>query len=526
MPCAIAILALAMAGALDAAPVSRDEALGRASQWLGTDGGAKRGGAKRGQSPHARMRPTSAPNGKVETYARNGTNLFHLVALDGGGFVTIPADDALPPILGFSTSGELPDEDPANPFWALVGADAEAALARPENAIRAAAASNPVTSDSGIDDLRVAPLVQSKWDQSTVGEKKVYNYYTPNGYVCGCVATAMAQLMRFHQFPTAAIAPKTFCCAKNNVPIDLTMIGKTYDWGNMPLIPNSSITDIQCEAIGRLCYDAGVAAHMAYNTTYNGGSSAYVQFAHDFLTSTFNFASAESYITETTVSESQIYAGILANLDAGFPVLLGIFTASNAGHAIVADGYGYADGALYCHLNMGWSGSCDYWYVLPIVSAKSYKFTQVGAITYNIFPHSVGELVTGRVLSPSGDPVEGAEVKAKISYKTGRFSLITRTMTTNVTTSSSGHYAIFAPTGTSSTVTLSASYGRWVSTNSATAKTSASKSPYNIQFSNFTNITYHGASYAIGNSWGNDLYLAPTNTPPEFTIFSIARAER
>ena len=45
---------------------------------------------------------------------------------------------------------------------------------------------------------------------------------------------------------------------------------------------------------------------------------------------------------------------IYANLDAGYPVCLGI-RGSAGGHAIVADGYGYYNGSIYTHLNLGWS---------------------------------------------------------------------------------------------------------------------------------------------------------------------------
>ncbi len=54
---------------------------------------------------------------------------------------------------------------------------------------------------SSISDIRISPLVQSRWSQGTAGGQNCYNYYIPNNWACGCAATAMAQLMRFHQHP-------------------------------------------------------------------------------------------------------------------------------------------------------------------------------------------------------------------------------------------------------------------------------------------------------------------------------------
>lgn len=542
--------ASALAVRLFAAPLSGGDAVTIAGKWLsqGAQAETKSRAAPRRAVAHGaakrRMRPEGAPTGNVRTCSQDGTNLFHLVALDGGGFVTVSADDSVPPILGFSPSGDLPDADSANPFWSLVGGDAEAmaaggngkvsrmgkghlrrftvadsTVARSVASMIRSAAANPITSASGLDDLRIEPLVKSEWNQSYVGSKKVFNYYTPNSYVCGCVATAMAQLMRFHTYPTASVKSQTFTCYTNNVAVSLTMKGGTYDWDNMPLVPQTSITDAQREAIGRLCYDAGVAMRMAYNTTANGGSGAFVPFAHDPLCNVFGYANAQSYTVNYTesISEEQIKGAILANLDAGFPVLLGIYGSNAGGHAILADGYGYADGTLYCHLNMGWSGSYDYWYSLPSIPSSP-KFTALNTVVYNVFPDATGELVTGRVLDPFGESLEGATVSVKISYRKG---FRTYTSTTNISTSSSGHFAVFAPAGLSSTISLSASSGEWTSTNTVTATTTPSSSPINMNYETGDYFYSLSSGLNIGNSWGNDLYLAPTNAvAADFTAFS------
>ena len=498
-----------------AAPVPTEKAVERAEAWF----------ARRGAHWGRRA------SGRARTCAENGTNLFHLVALEGGGFVAVAADDAQPPIMGFSASDELPTPGDGNPLWDLLGEDAAmrgrdkgvasprrgrrrgarryvvrdvtiASARRAAGQVAKATASARITSESGLDDVRVSPLVRSKWDQKYVGGKATYNYYTPYNWYCGCVATALAQLMRFHVYPTASVTLRTFTCYTNGVATSLTMKGGIYDWDSMPLVPNSSITDLQREAIGRICYDAGVAMRMQYTSDGSGA----IPFEYEPLRNVFGFANAHSYLTDdvtTSLSDSEIRMGILANLDAGYPVLLGINTASgNAGHAILADGYGYADGTLYCHLNMGWSGSYNYWYAIPCISASGYSFSVVSSISFNIFPDRTGELVTGRVTDTSGKPIAGAAVSASMSYRQG---FRTYTVTTNVLTSANGIYFLFAPANRSCTVTLAATY-RGESSTKVTARTSASASPTSVNFAT-GEYGLPRTGLVIGNSWGNDFVI-------------------
>lgn len=498
-----------------AAPVPAEKALERAEAWF----------ARRGAQWGRRA------TGRARTCSEDGTNLFHLVALEGGGFVTVAADDARPSIMGFSASDELPTPDDGNPLWDILGEDAavggsdksaasprrgrrrgarryvvrDVKFARARQAagqVAKATASARITSESGLDDVRVSPLVQSKWDQKYVGGKATYNYYTPYNWYCGCVATALAQLMRFHGYPTASVTPRTFTCYTNGIAVSLTMKGGVYDWNAMPLVPNSSITDAQRESIGRICHDAGVAMRMQYASAGSGA----LPYEYDPLRNVFGFANAHSYLTTsetTSLSDSEIRTGILANLDAGYPVLLGINTASgNAGHAILADGYGYADGTLYCHLNMGWSGSYDYWYALPGIPAGGYSFSVVSSISFNLFPDRMGELVTGRVTDTSGKPIAGAAVNASMSYRQG---FRTYTVTTNVLTSAKGIYFLFAPANRSCTVTLAATYRGESSTN-VTTYTSASASPTSVDFAT-GECRISRTGLVIGNSWGNDFVI-------------------
>ncbi len=181
------------------------------------------------------------------------------------------------------------------------------------------------------------------------------------------------------------------------------------------------------------------------------------------------------------------------NLDAGLPCLLGLFgsdeSASN-GHAIIADGYGYDSSTLYHHLNMGWSGVDSAWYNLPKIVAGKHDFTIVADCGYNIYTSGSGEIVSGRVLDVTGNPVSGATVQA---VRSGGG-------TWTVTTNANGIYA-FSGVPSASTYTLSATVPGQTYTNlTAVTGTSANK-----------NTT-------SGDVWGNDFTVPPTlsvqSTPP------------
>ena len=342
----------------------------------------------------------------------NDQPIYYVVYLQPSGFIIVPADDLIEPIIAFADDGAF-DPSLNNPLGALVNQDingrikAARSLSIPQSlgkktitlkmknvAIKKwehlSSISDMVENDlmemglPSISDIRVAPMVQSRWNQGSVCGDYCYNYYTPNYYPCGCVATAMAQYMRFQEY---AVGP--------------------YIWSNMILIPDCSITTPERQAIGEFCYDAGVSVNMNYGS---GGSSADTLKTKDALTSTFGYSNAIKGWNSGGNIGGSLIAMVNPNLDYGNPVILGI-TGTSGGHAIITDGYGYNSSTLYHHLNMGWSGSDDAWYNLPDIDSSP-SFNSVYKCVYNIFINGTGEIISGRVVDTSGTPINGAMVTA------------------------------------------------------------------------------------------------------------------
>ncbi|UCG57428.1 MAG: C10 family peptidase [Phycisphaerales bacterium] len=384
-----------------------------------------------------------------------GEPVYYIVYLHPAGFVIVSADDLVEPIIAFSADGTC-DPSLETPLGALASRDmsGRAAIARADDnpggqigvlsisdaqhrwyefISLAQVSSGGITTQSlaSISDVRVAPLVQSKWAQDEVCGNSCYNYYTPEGYYSGCVATAMAQLMRYHMYPDTGIGVQDFIVEVEGDPWTAYTrggngYGSQYSWSEMVLVPDCSTTTSQRQAIGALCFDAGISVNTDYRP---GASSADVLLTKEALTGTFKYSNAINGYNDSEDIGPGLIAMINPNLDAGGPVIVGIW-GQQSGHAVLCDGYGYSGSTLYHHLNMGWGGTGDVWYNLPNVDAHT-KYTSVIACTYNVFVSGTGEIISGQVIDVYGLPVRGAKVTAK---RTGSFA--------EATTNANGIYAL------------------------------------------------------------------------------------
>ena len=510
-------LAIAFAaGGLSAAPVTPNQAKTAVRRWLSDDS--------------ALGCPLQGDVSEVRTCTQTNGAAFHVVKLAEGGFVVTSADTRRAPVVAFSSGADLVEDD-ANPLWVLLKKDLAirtegesagggvrlmgAAQSEVESANEAQWArllgNGPQLMSaqgiSSVSDVRVAPFVQSKWSQGKVGNNNCYNYYTPNNYVCGCVATAGAQIMRYFRYPTVAMPQYTNPdCAVNGTTTSLTTQGGVYDWDAMPLQPSSSMSTSQRQAIGKLTSDVGICCSMGYDTEANGGSGTGGYLLVHALTNHFGYANALAYwknnYLEDLSGTDEIRNALLSNFDAGLPVLASVFGGSG-GHAIVGDGYGYKDNTLYIHFNMGWGGSNDAWYAPPALGTSSYNFNVLNGFVYNIFTNGIpnGVICSGRVLAAGGTPVANATVS---------YSRQGGNATGSVVTDAKGIYAFILEPGR---YTVSASSGG-ASAVDAVELTANVGLPLSLPHSYQSSPTPE-----VNNRWGVDLVLSDIASvaEPQFT---------
>jgi len=488
-----------------AAPVDLETAKVAAQAW-----------AARGGTLGARM-GTMVEGGA--THVTDEGAKFYAVKTTNGGTIFLSADDTLNPILGFTGStDDFSEIDRESPLWAMLsqavnkglggsgglklttssvgGTSQTSGTGRTERWTRllaeGAAASGKLklttsSTRAEIGDVRVPVLVESHWSQM----ENAYNYYTPNKYYCGCVATALAQVMRYWCWPTNSVTAATKSCKVDGAAQNLTMKGGVYDWANMPLkyagTYGGNYTATEKEAVGKLCYDAGVAVHTSYGSS---GSSAPPSCAIDAFMNNFHYANAVYTGGGEKVSQERLFevlrVAVYPSLDAGLPVMTEI-----PGHEIVADGYGYNDGLEYIHFNYGWGGSNDAWFSAEDLSVNTF--------VYNVMPENRSgaenplnqAIISGRVTDRKGAPLEGVQVEVIGNKEQGIGVVVT-----NVLTSAYGVWA--AIVSTEGTATYDAVFA---------------KDGYQAaQITDITALKPSGNFPTVaGNSWGNDAVLDEMN---------------
>ncbi len=494
--CAITFISFTFAPATDAANL-QEEATSYVSAWL--EANPKR---------LSLSTPRTVKAVKVKTATVKGVkrDAYAVVELDPSGFVILIPGVTMNPIVAFSPKGEF-DNNTNSPLYQILqrhaSVIAEGTSAEAEDASLLVYEGANATSALGlgmISDVRVAPLVKTKWYQSTAYDENgavaaCYNYFTPphgvgavDNYPCGCTATAMAQLMKYHEYPAQPISPSPlFICTVNLVPEGFYLRGGDgslgpYDWEHMPDDPSAENLPLwERWAIGSLSYDCSVSIGSLFSA---GNTGALMSNAGESLRSNFDYQNAiVLQLLIGGISSNDLEKILNPNLDGGFPVLLGIRGGIGpyaTVHAVVCDGYGYDEGTLYHHLNMGWSGAEDAWYALPVFSTAQFDFDTVHACVYNVFPETGGiEIVSGRVVDDHGTPIRDASVTLT---RTSGGSFLEMTNKTD----KSGIYWFGVPPNSFYNLTA---YHPW----------------HSFNYSRVVIVGESASQGECGNSWGNDL---------------------
>lgn len=296
-----------------------------------------------------------------------------------GGFVIVSNDDTNAPVLGYSdnkTNLESPDL-----MWYL-------------NAANQALQSRTASSTALESKEPIEPLLKTSWGQDTP-----YNNLCPTErenekaiYPTGCVATAMAQVMYYHQYPEKGTGNITYSFQDRILSADFN--NTYYQWNLMtPTYKKGEYSDESALAVATLMYQCGVSIKMQYNT---GGSGAYSYNAATALRKNFGYHKnlqihyRDYYTTKEWINK------VYDELKTGRPIIYTGVDESNGGHCFVLDGF---DQNNFVHVNWGWDGVNDGYYDIALLNPTGNKFSTgqtmlsgVDKPTANIEHHS--EIVT------------------------------------------------------------------------------------------------------------------------------------
>ncbi|MBN1126903.1 MAG: C10 family peptidase [Sedimentisphaerales bacterium] len=366
----------------------------------------------------------------IQPVTDDGQVLYYAVTLAPDGFVIVSADDCIEPIIAFGAtgSGRFKANSPASDLlrYDMNNRNEWIAIAPPPSSTPNMAQSKwnrllSFASESGnvfpppddyvsqVSDLRVPALLKTEWDQHDVDGEPCYNYYTPNHYPSGCVITAFAQIMRYHEFPKEGIGIFEREIKVDDVPMMVTTRGGDgqggpYRWEDMVYMPSLGITDVQRQAIGALCFDLGVLLRAKYT------EAATRSIPNEMILKIY-FGYPNAYYYWGLENLASI---VQCNLDAGLPVHMSVRVPTE-GHSTVCDGYGYDNGTLYHHVNFGWGGYC-LWYNLE--SADTGPIRDVYNFIYNIFTSGSGEIISGRVTDTAGNPIPDVTILVRKDSQT------------------------------------------------------------------------------------------------------------
>lgn len=313
---------------------------------------------------------------------------FYVFNSGTNGFVMVSGDDIVTPILGYSDEGAFdPNNIPPNAAKWFEGYKNQIRFAI-ENEMQA---TNEISTEwQNLKDANassssaraassVNPLIQTKWNQLPY-----YNALCPGGSVTGCVATAMAQVMKFWNYPANGSGFYSYNHSTYGT-LSANFGSTTYQWSSMPNIVSSSNN-----AVATLMYHCGVSVDMNYSPQSSGAAGA-TKVAPAFK-NFFGYPTSVSVQERANYNTTQWINLLKQELDAGRPMYYE-GTGNGSGHAFVCDGYDNND---WFHFNWGWGGVADAFYNINALNPTQLG-TGAGLGSYN----SNQKIVSG-VQPPTG----------------------------------------------------------------------------------------------------------------------------
>ena len=290
---------------------------------------------------------------------------------DGDGFAIVSRDDAYPDVIGYGTAHFDATDLPCCLSWWLQQATS---CMRKGTSYRAP--------QKHMAHKAVSSIISTKW-----GQGMPYNNLAPimNGRhaPAGCVATAMAQILNYNQYPSETdFSGRYRTGGEETVKTEFVHSTYTYPYKKAYgyYYPEGYVseedyiredyTDDEAQQIATLLRDCGYAIEMNYA---DGGSGASLYVAADALLRKFGYSEqAIMFYMRNFYSDEEWHDIVLKELELGYPVIYGGSDEEQGGHAFVVHGCD-EDGLVY--VNWGWDGSCDGFYNMDLMNPTGYEFS-------------------------------------------------------------------------------------------------------------------------------------------------------
>lgn len=276
------------------------------------------------------------------------SDAYYVFNNDAGGFVIIAGDDAVTPVLGYTSTGSFDAENLPDGLKDLLKSYERQIAALGDNYVANQTATRAAFTGEKL-------LNTAKWNQDAP-----FNKYTPKNYVTGCVATAGAIVMKHHGYPAKGTGSHSYTWNGKDLTANFE---HDYDWANMPTEYTVG-NDEAFDGVATLMSDLGVAVEMQYA---KGGSGASME---DLLTALKKYFGYSKYARLLAIADlgAEVWNDRLrAEIDANRPILYSAVDSNKGGHSFVIDGY--KDESF--SVNWGWGGYCDGFYRIGALNPET-----------------------------------------------------------------------------------------------------------------------------------------------------------
>lgn len=280
-------------------------------------------------------------------YTGKSGGIYLFNNIDKNGYLIVAGSDNCPAVIGYGDSGNFEYCDAAPAFIDIL-----------DSLDESIASERKMPTYHARDYVNIEPMIKTKWDQ-----KEPYNQMAPKigstATMTGCVATAMAQVMKYWEYPACGSGSNSYYWTSGAKNLTCNFYNAEFNYDKMldQYISDSGLvvgTSSEKMAVATLMYACGIASNMDYSTTFSGSTD--LDCAHG-LANYFSYDPGMKILFRNFYRIGEWTDMVYDELKAGRPVLYYGFSPAG-GHAFVCDGYNSGD-ADYFHFNWGWSGVSD-----------------------------------------------------------------------------------------------------------------------------------------------------------------------
>jgi len=326
--------------------------------------------------PQQRVQAKLANMAKGTKRASTSQNSSYYIINDEANnrFVIVSADERMYKILGYSNNGMFDiDKAPEGLLFVLNGYREQY-----DNMLAGKVRFLSEHEEKKYEEIPY--FLQTEW-----GQGEPYNLQCPddpNGGKCvtGCVATAMAQVMKYYNHPSQGFGKMSYTSSPYGFNLAVDYSTFQFDWDNMPNKLTDNWNEEQKSAVSRLMYACGTSVAMQYTASGSGANPGNCAYA---LINYFDYNPNIKYYYRDYFTKQEWDSIIVKNLENKRPVIYG-GSGEDGGHEFIIDGRN-EDGLF--HINWGWNGTYnDGFFELIALTPGKYDFSLGQSMVCNITP--------------------------------------------------------------------------------------------------------------------------------------------